>query len=157
MSSNTASIAGGTLARRASEPNASDSQNLTGGITAGKSPFSPAKRPRSPVVRSFGRPYYVHLPVQSDKRKVTPNLILDNINGIAIIWVCQVGWSRFRFPRLKHPSLTVAFHPLSPLLATLPRNRSDLRHYRTPPKLISIPPTASLSPLLSYRLPTPTS
>src|SRR5882762_3542105 len=83
-------------------------------------------------------------------------LILDLLNESAIIEICQLGWSLYRFSRLKHRPLIVALHPLSPLLATVTENPSNPRHHRKQPQFISIPSLAALTPLLSILLPTPT-
>src|SRR6267143_1859318 len=82
-------------------------------------------------------------------------LILDLLNENAIIEICQLGWSPYRFSRLKHRPLIVALHPLSPLLATVTENPSNPRHHRTRLQLVSISSSVALTPLLSYRLPTP--
>ncbi len=54
--------------------------------------------------------------------KVRAYLILDLLNGSAIMEACQVGCSPYRFSRREHYPLIPRLHPLSPLLATLPRN-----------------------------------
>src|SRR5260370_21479468 len=84
------------------------------------------------------------------------NLLLDSLYGHAIIYACQGGWSPYRFSRLKHAPLPLSMHPLSLLLATLPGKHSNPHLPRTQSQLISIPSPVALTPLLSYRLQTPT-
>lgn len=108
-----------------------------------------------PVSRRAGKCLHRHLTPQRPWAEASI-YHLTYLTTRVIVWLCQLGWFLCRLPRLERCLLAISFHLLNPLLATLPRNRSDSQPHRRRQQRIARSFPVPLTPLFSIFLPTPT-